>query len=391
MARRAGRQRGQLPTCYYEGYLEKRSFKDKTSRNLWTCLCGNMLYFFNDIRNPDYIDKLDLTGLISVTDDSSQDRNLDAARLTVRLPDGNIKFTAPNTEARELWKGYILSVSELSVPSSLNLLPGQIHMLQEAVENERERLKCVAPPEDTSNDYVNDQVELPTCYHRVSRLEAELLLEKECKSGNLLMRPGSDGNSYAITTRQDHAGAIFSHYRLTPKHEGGFSIDVNIPVHCDTLRDVIDYLVESTDRALVPLIVEEQYEKNIFYIRSDRENGEKSVQPALSIIKLPMLPPKPVALKVPTPERAPSPVELTHVSVQTVEVKEDRPVALPVLKKLSVFKPPVPAPRKLNPSTSPPSVASTTREMRRRSHTDPLGQTISELKLKFEQRAKDLE
>ncbi|XP_062252181.1 signal-transducing adaptor protein 1-like [Platichthys flesus] len=383
MARRAARKRGQLPTCYYEGYLEKRSFKDKTSRNLWTCLCGNMLYFFNDMRNPDYIDKLDLTGLISVTDDSSQDRNLDAARLTVMLPDGNIKFTAPNTEARELWKGYILSVTELSVPSSLNLLPGQLQMLQEAVEHERERLKCVAPPEETSNDYVNDQVELPLCYHRVSRLEAELLLEKECKRGNLLMRPGSDGNSFAITTRQDHVGAIFSHYRVSPKQQRGFSIDVDIPVHCDTLRDVIDYLVESTGRALVPLIIEEQYEKNIFFIRSDRENGEKSVQQAFSILKLPRLPPKPVALKVPAPEQAPSPVEL--------EVKKDQPVALPELKKLSVFKPPVPAPRKLHPSTSTSSVASSTRDLWRKSPTDPLGQTISELKLKFEQRAKCLE
>lgn len=31
MARRTGRQRSQLPTCYYEGYLEKRSFKDKVT------------------------------------------------------------------------------------------------------------------------------------------------------------------------------------------------------------------------------------------------------------------------------------------------------------------------------------------------------------------------
>ncbi|CAB1413197.1 unnamed protein product [Pleuronectes platessa] len=90
-----------------------------------------------------------------------------------------------------------------------------------------------------------------------------------------------------------------------------------------------------------------------------------------------------VALKVPAPERAPSPVEL--------EVKKDRHVALPELKKRSLFKPPVPAPRKLNPSTSTSSVASSTRDLRRKSHTDPLGQTISELKLKFEQRAKCLE
>ncbi|XP_069378407.1 signal-transducing adaptor protein 2-like [Paralichthys olivaceus] len=375
MARRAGRQRGQLPT-YYEGYLEKRSFKDKTSRNLWTCLCGNMLYFFNDKRDADYIEKLNLSGTISVKDDSSQDRNLDAARLILMLPDGNIKFTAPNTEARELWKGYILSVSQLSVPSSLNLLPGQFHMLQEAVEKEKERLKCVAPPEVTSNYYINLEVELPPCYHSVSRLEAELLLEKECKRGNLLMRPGSDGNSFAITTRQDHNGAIFSHYRVTPKHEGGFSIDVDNPVPCGTLRDVINYLVETTDRALSPLIIEEQYEKNIFFIRSDNENGEKSVQQALSKLKVPTLPPKPVYLKVQTPEQAPAPVEL--------KVREQPAVPLPELTKLSNPKPPVPAPRKLTLNTS----ASSTRDLRGRSHTDPLGQTISELKLKFEQKAK---
>nr|XP_019936161.1 PREDICTED: signal-transducing adaptor protein 2-like [Paralichthys olivaceus] len=331
MARRAGRQRGQLPT-YYEGYLEKRSFKDKTSRNLWTCLCGNMLYFFNDKRDADYIEKLNLSGTISVKDDSSQDRNLDAARLILMLPDGNIKFTAPNTEARELWKGYILSVSQLSVPSSLNLLPGQFHMLQEAVEKEKERLKCVAPPEVTSNYYINLEVELPP--------------------------------------------AIFSHYRVTPKHEGGFSIDVDNPVPCGTLRDVINYLVETTDRALSPLIIEEQYEKNIFFIRSDNENGEKSVQQALSKLKVPTLPPKPVYLKVQTPEQAPAPVEL--------KVREQPAVPLPELTKLSNPKPPVPAPRKLTLNTS----ASSTRDLSGRSHTDPLGQTISELKLKFEQKAK---
>lgn len=32
-------------------------------------------------------------------------------------------------------------VSQLEVPTSLNLLPGQIHMLREAVEKEMERLK----------------------------------------------------------------------------------------------------------------------------------------------------------------------------------------------------------------------------------------------------------
>ncbi|KAF0042320.1 hypothetical protein F2P81_005852 [Scophthalmus maximus] len=319
MARRTGRQRSQLPTCYYEGYLEKRSFKDKTSRKLWTCLCGNMLFFFNEKRDADYIEKVDLRGMISVTDDSSLDRNLDAARIILKMQDGNIKFTAPNTEARELWKGYILSVSELSVPPSLNLLPGQFHMLQEAVDKETERLKHVDPPEVTSSPYINLQVNFPP--------------------------------------------AIFSHYRVTGKQEGGFSIDVDNPVPCATLSDVINHLVEKTDGALVPLIIEEEYEKNIFFIRSDNENGEKSVEQALSNPRR-SLPPKPDTLKIKTPVRAPTPVE---------EQK----------------KPPVPAPRKFTLSTSTHSATSSTnRDLRSRSHTDPLGQTISELKLKFGQKAK---
>lgn len=40
-----------------------------------------------------YIETLDLSGLISITDDSSQDRNLDAVRLNLQMKDGNIKFT----------------------------------------------------------------------------------------------------------------------------------------------------------------------------------------------------------------------------------------------------------------------------------------------------------
>lgn len=44
------------------------------------------------------------------------------------------------------------------------------------------------------------------CYHNVSRLEAMLLLERESKKGNMLLRPGSNGNSFAVTTRQDMDG-----------------------------------------------------------------------------------------------------------------------------------------------------------------------------------------
>lgn len=91
-----------------------------------------------------YVETLDLSGLISITDDSSPDRNLDAARLVLQMKDGTINITVrmwtrktsgfhssdqklacfsltvlllclqvPSAEARELWKGFIHSVTEV--------------------------------------------------------------------------------------------------------------------------------------------------------------------------------------------------------------------------------------------------------------------------------------
>uniref|UniRef100_A0A3P9NIC2 Signal transducing adaptor family member 2b n=1 Tax=Poecilia reticulata TaxID=8081 RepID=A0A3P9NIC2_POERE len=261
MSSRAGRKKNQLPDLYYEGYMEKRSFKDKTSRKLWTCLCGKTLFFFNDKRDENYIEKLDLCGLVSVTDDSSPDPNLDAARFSVQMTKGHIKFTAPNAESRELWKGFIQSVAKLEVPLTLNLLPGQIHILRETVQKEQERL---TNPEPKPSPPAAVKAEMPACYYEVPYLEAELLLEREASKGNLLLRPGKKKGSFAITTRQDLEG---------------FPLDINFQlqstVHFDSLHDVVAYMVEKTDGSFTPLNIEGHYDKNI----SDNENGERTQQP----------------------------------------------------------------------------------------------------------------
>ncbi|XP_029355560.1 signal-transducing adaptor protein 2-like isoform X2 [Echeneis naucrates] len=393
MATRPARNRSQLPSCYYEGYLEKRSFKDKTSRKLWTSLCGDTLFFYNEKRDTTYVEKLELSGLLSVTDDGTQDRNLDAARLNLKMKDEMIKFTAPTAEARELWKGYIRSVTELSVPSSLNLLPGQIHMLQEAVEREKERKKKTSPPPVSSSPYITLQADMPACYHTVSRIEAEMLLEREVKRGNLLLRPGSNGN-FALTTMQNHDGSIFKHYRVNRKHTGGFEIDVENPVLCATLYDVINYFVERTDRYLIPLIMEEAYEKKISYIQSDEENGEKSVQQASTNLIPPNLPARPVLPRIPAPEPAPEPVEEEDSCLYEIIEKEkemDSSASPPSDKKAQKkpIMPPIPAPRKISLLPSPPSSASSIKnEPKMGNLVDPLAQTISELKQKLEGKAK---
>ncbi|KAK1897242.1 Signal-transducing adaptor protein 2 [Dissostichus eleginoides] len=394
MARRTARERSQLPTCYYEGYLEKRSFKDKTSRKLWACLCGNTLFFFNEKRDSDYIEKVELSGMISITDDGSQDRNLDAARLNLQMKDRNIKFTAPNAEARELWKGFIRSVAELSVPSSLNLLPGQILMLKDAVEKEKERIKLVAAAINSST-YITLQEVMPACYHAVSRLEAELLLERESKRGNVLLRPGRNVNSFAVTTRQDLEGSVFRHYRISHKPDGGFAIEVENPIPCATLHDVINYLVETTDGVLIPLIIEEAYEKRISYIQSDNENGEISVRQAPENLVPPSIPPKPVSLRKPEPE----PIEEDNVYLndqpeeKETESEDSSAVPLPQLEKKATRKaimPPTPAPRMLSTISCPSS--SNSPDLRLRRLTEPTGQipfaAMSELKLRLEQKVR---
>lgn len=40
-----------------------------------------------------YVEKLDLSGFVSLKDDCSRDRNLEAARLILRMKDGEIKLT----------------------------------------------------------------------------------------------------------------------------------------------------------------------------------------------------------------------------------------------------------------------------------------------------------
>ncbi|XP_028856713.1 signal-transducing adaptor protein 2b isoform X2 [Denticeps clupeoides] len=310
MAARPRRHRAQLPACYHEGYLEKRTFRDKTSRKLWACLCGNALFFFNTSTENEYIEKIDLSNLTSVTDDCSRDRNLEAGRLNLHLKEGDVKITVPSLEARELWKGYILSVWQLSVPSSLNLLPGQIHMMREVVESEKQRRRSVPTSPLASNVqadaecpfYVAVLSDMPACFRRVSRSEAEVLLDRYPEHGNMLLRPGRDGESFAVTTRQDlstHANQsdvkrvlqpVFRHYRVTRKHEGGFAIDVEHPILCSSLHDVINYLFEKTSGALKPFIMDETYEKKITYVHENEESGEQSVQ---SVVTMPRVPPKP--------------------------------------------------------------------------------------------------
>ncbi|XP_029607106.1 signal-transducing adaptor protein 2 isoform X1 [Salmo trutta] len=398
-SKRARRRSNHLTHCYYEGYLEKRLFNDTASRRLWTCLCGNTLFFFNNTKDNDYVEKLDLSDVMSLTDDCSGDRKLEAAGLLLHMKDGEIQITAPSLEARELWKGFIYCVVELSVPSSLNLLPGQIHMMRETVETERERrnnLSLTLAAASSSNlSLVED---MPACYQPVSRTEAEIMLERHSDRGNLLLRPSRDGVSLAVTTRQDLSGSVFRHYRVARKHDGGYTFDVETPIPCATLHGVINCLVEKTNGALTPFIMEGPYEESITFVQANEESGERSLQCAPSTpmppVPVPALPPKPGPR-----ERVPTPGSESDRGDDTQKEKEEgsavqavqpppTPFRLPKAERKTPLMPPVPTPR-TSPSTSTDTPDARLRRLAVNSvPLDIVAQTISEeLKLKLKRLA----
>ncbi|XP_066551909.1 signal-transducing adaptor protein 2a isoform X1 [Amia ocellicauda] len=347
---RPRRGKPQLPHCYYEGFVDKKTAKEKAYRRFWTSLCGNTLFFFNNAKDSTYVEKLELSSFISLTDDSSRDRNLEAGKLNLRMREGEIKLMVPTLEARELWKGYIYSVVELSVPSSLTLLPGQVHMLREVVEKESERRK-LAP---SSSLYLDLTGTMPKCFVQVSRTEAEVLLERNSHCGNLLLRPGRDGTSLAVTTRQElHSGAVFRHYRVTRQEQGGFLIDVDNPIACASLQEVINCLIEKTAGTLEPFVMEAPYEDSISFIQSDGENGEKTLQSVAGISSLtpPALPPKTVAGCGPLPDlplqRSSSSVseESLYLNEPNYSAEKETPATATV-----VGRPPQPPPKPKKPT-----------------------------------------
>ncbi|XP_063057695.1 signal-transducing adaptor protein 2b isoform X2 [Engraulis encrasicolus] len=357
MATPRRRQRNQLPHCYYEGFLEIRSLHEQGSRRLWTCLCGDALFFFNNNKDSQYVEKMELSSFLSISDDSSPDRHLNTAGLVVYTKDDNIRLTASSLEAREQWKGYILSVKDLDVPTCLNLLPGQVHAMKVVVEEERERRRSLPTPsptqslspppskytaECTSPLYLSVVSEMPECYETVSRTEAELLLERNTGRGNMLLRPGRDGSSFAVTTRQELNGSVFKHYRVSRNPDGGFYIDLEKPIHCATLHEVVDYLVEKTAGALQPFVFDKPYEEKITFVQANEESGEKNLHSISPCAKPPPLPawPKPTI----EPETESEEEEENVYLNPDDEIPKNEEAPAPDLDTLPMALPPKPKP-----------------------------------------------
>ncbi|KAI5610435.1 signal transducing adaptor family member 2 [Silurus asotus] len=198
------------------------------------------------------------------------DRKLDAARLHLRLKEDDIYLTAPSLEARELWKGYIFSIVKLEVPTSLNLLPGQIHMLKEALEQETERRKELAKKSAVAQASVSVPMTEPDDY---------------------------------LTLRSEMPAPVFRHYRVTRIPDGSYAIAIDNPIICPTLHHVTDYLIEKTGGVFKPLVLEHTYEKNIVFVEDNQENGERTLRTTSDSPVAPKVSPIPGGALLPPNER----------------------------------------------------------------------------------------
>ncbi|XP_061457177.1 signal-transducing adaptor protein 2 isoform X2 [Rhineura floridana] len=263
------------PPHYFEGFLEKKSPQQKDYKKYWAGLRGLHLYFYNTNKDIQYVEKIDLADFVSLADDNSPRSaatlSMDRAKLNLKLRSQEVKLKMESLESREMWKGFILTMVEMKVPSRLNLLPGHIYMLSEALEKEKERQSRVDQPD------LKDEKELPDCFFRVSRTEAEVLLEKNENCGNMLLRPGGDGNRVSVTTRQKVNGTVsIKHYKVNLVG-GEYIIDVEEQYHCSSLSGVVDFFVSRSKRILVPLSLDESYAMTLEIMETDKESGESAL------------------------------------------------------------------------------------------------------------------
>ncbi|KAM5271732.1 signal-transducing adaptor protein 1 [Ctenodactylus gundi] len=242
---------------YFEGFLSVKRSEYQEFKHFWTELRGASLFFYTDKKSTIYVDKLNIIDLICITGQNSIGKNY--TEFTLVLPKEKVQVKTQNTESGEEWKGFILTVTELSVPLHVSLLPGQVIRLHEVLEREKKRRTeikqlpniSVKKEKEPTEDDVGVLKPMPACFYAVSRKEATEMLEKNPSLGNMILRPGSDNTNYSITVRQEIDMPRIKHYKVMPTGEN-YTIELEKPVTLPSLFSVIDYFVEETGGNLRP-------------------------------------------------------------------------------------------------------------------------------------------
>ncbi|NXN20648.1 STAP1 protein, partial [Nycticryphes semicollaris] len=238
---------------YFQGYLSVRHSRCQEFRLYWTELRGTMLFFYDDKKAPTYSQKLDISALTSATSDYPDENG--SEQFILMLSNGELELKANDRECGKEWKGFILTVTKLSIPPDESLLPEQLARMHEVLEKEKERRmklnNCSSASLNRKSPPSSKSTALPACFHAVSRQEAIEMLEKNPSCGNLILRPGSDSKSYAITIRAPH----LKHYKVVSKGTS-YLLELERQVILPSLQDVVNYFLIQTRGNLKPYVIQ---------------------------------------------------------------------------------------------------------------------------------------
>ncbi|NXN69282.1 STAP1 protein, partial [Himantopus himantopus] len=242
---------------YFQGYLSIRHSRCQEFRVYWTELRGTMLFFYDDKKAPTYSQKLDISALTSATNVCPDENG--SAQFILMLSNGELELKADDCACGKEWKGFILTVTELSVPPDESLLPEQLRRMHEVLEKEKKRRitlnNCFGASLNTKSPPSSTFTTMPACFYAVSRQEAVEMLEKNPSCGNLILRPGSDSKNYAITIRQKLDAPRLKHYKVMSKGTG-YVIELERQVTLPSLQDVVNYFVTQTRGNLKPYVIQ---------------------------------------------------------------------------------------------------------------------------------------
>ncbi|KAF7657435.1 hypothetical protein LDENG_00027070 [Lucifuga dentata] len=101
---------------------------------------------------------------------------------------------------------------------------------------------------------------MPSCFYDVTRQEAERMLENNPECGDIILRPSTFPNNYALTLRQVNAsGPVMKNYRVTCT-TSGFVIELDSAVTVSSLDEVLNYFLEKTEHRLKPYMKTQPYD-----------------------------------------------------------------------------------------------------------------------------------
>lgn len=261
---------------YFNGQIQKKTTAERGFNMYHGELRGSTMFFYTDEKQETYCERLELNGLKSMTPMSSYLESTTPV-YTLKFSNKEVQLKTDNPDTGEMWRGYILTVANLKVPSGLQLLPGQYIRLNEVQIQEQERraqpsagippsMDVPGPRSNTPNDdseYDSTLSLIPSCYMSVSREEAEKLLEENPDYGSIILRPATDQKNYSITMRQVFpSGPVMKNYKVLSTATG-FCIQLDKPVTVETLGQVVDHFMERTGYELQPFVKPQAYDTRI--------------------------------------------------------------------------------------------------------------------------------